>query len=101
MERRQFTREFKIEAVKLVRERGIAVEQAARDLSVHEDVFPKWVKDFTADPQKTFPGHGHMRPEQLEIERLQREVHNLKAERNVPAWEAAGYLGMSTGMIEL
>lgn len=35
MERRKFTREFKLEAVKLVRERGVTVAQAARDLGVH------------------------------------------------------------------
>ena len=33
MERRKFTREFKLEAVKLIRERGVTVAQAARDLS--------------------------------------------------------------------
>src|SRR5262249_39075541 len=38
MERRRFTREFKVEAVKLVRERGVAVRQAARDLIVQESV---------------------------------------------------------------
>jgi hypothetical protein len=36
MERRRFTREFKIEAVKLVRERGVSVRQAARDLNVRQ-----------------------------------------------------------------
>jgi hypothetical protein len=35
MERRKFSREFKLEAVKLVRERGVSVAQAARDLDVH------------------------------------------------------------------
>ena len=35
MARRTFTREFKLEAVKLVRERGVTVAQAARDLGVH------------------------------------------------------------------
>jgi transposase-like protein len=30
MDRRRHTREFKVEAVKLVRERGVAVKQAAR-----------------------------------------------------------------------
>ena len=35
MERRKFTREFKLEAVKLVHERGVTVAQAARDLGVH------------------------------------------------------------------
>jgi transposase len=83
MERRRFTREFKVEAVKLVRERGVAVKQAARDLNVHENVLRKWVKDFAADPQQAFPGHGQMKPEQLEIERLRREVQKLKAERDI------------------
>jgi transposase len=83
MERRRFTREFKVEAVKLVKERGVAVRQAARDLNVHENVLRKWVKELGADPQHAFPGHGQMKPEQLEIERLRREVQKLKAERDI------------------
>jgi len=46
MERRRFGREFKLEAVKLVRERGVTVAQAARDLDLHENLLRKWVKDF-------------------------------------------------------
>lgn len=34
--RRQLSRIFKAEAVKLVAERGVAVAQAAQDLDVHE-----------------------------------------------------------------
>lgn len=57
--RRVFTREFKVEveAVKLVRDRGVSVAQAARELGVHENVLArqfeasapnqKWVADFT------------------------------------------------------
>jgi len=83
MERRRFGREFKLEAVKLVRERGVTVAQAARDLDLHENLLRKWVKDFAADPRHAFPGPGQMKPEQLEIERLRREVHKLKAERDI------------------
>ena len=83
MERRRFSREFKLEAVKLVRERGVAAAQAARDLDVHENVLRKWVREFAADPQHSFPGQGQMKPEQLEIERLRREVHKLKTERDI------------------
>ncbi len=83
MERRRFGREFKLEAVKLVRERGVTVAQTARDLDLHENLLRKWVKDFAADPQHAFPGQGQMKPEQLEIERLRREVHKLKAERDI------------------
>ena len=83
MERRRFSREFKLEAVKLVRERGVAAAQAARDLDVHENVLRKWVKEFAADAQQAFPGQGQVKPEQLEIERLRREVQKLKAERDI------------------
>jgi transposase len=81
MQRRRFAREFKVEAVKLVRERRVSVAQAARDLDVHENVLRKWVKEFGSDPVQAFPGYGQMKPEQLEIERLRREVSRLKAER--------------------
>jgi transposase len=53
--RRRFTRKFKVEAVKLVRERGDAVKQAARDLNLHPNGLHRWLKDFAVDPQH-FPG---------------------------------------------
>lgn len=83
MARRQFTREFKIEAVRLVRERGVSAAQASRDLSVHENVLRKWMRDFDADPGHAFPGQGHMKPVEAGIERLKREVQKLKAERDI------------------
>jgi transposase len=83
MQRRKFSREFKIETVRLIKERGVSVAQAARDLEVHENVLRKWVREFAADPGQAFPGHGQMKPEQLEIERLRREVARLKAERDI------------------
>ena len=83
MQRRKFRREFKVEAVKLVRERGVFVAQAFRDLGVHENVLRKWVKEFGSDPVQAFPGHGQMKAEQLEIERLRREITKPKAERDI------------------
>jgi transposase len=83
MQRRKFAREFKLEAARMVRECGVAVRQAARDLDVHENVLRKWVKGLAADPGHAFPGHGQMKPEQLEIERLRRELARMKAERDI------------------
>jgi transposase len=96
MGRRRFDRAFKLEAVKLVRERGVSAAQAARDLGVHENVLRKWVKEFAADPQHAFPGQGQMKPEQLEIERLRREVIRLKAERDILKKAAAYFAKEST-----
>jgi len=83
MQRRKFSREFKLEAVKLVRERGVSVSQAARDLDLHENVLRKWVSEQAADPGSAFPGHGVLKPEQQEIERLRRELARMKAERDI------------------
>ena len=83
MKRRAFSRAFKLEAVKLVQERGVSVVQAARDLDVAESVLRRWIRDASADPRQAFPGHGQMRPEQQEIDRLRREVAKLKAERDI------------------
>jgi len=43
----------------------------------------KWVREYGDDPSQSFPGKGQMKPEQLEIERLRREVAKLKAERDI------------------
>src|SRR5437870_1387084 len=83
MERRKFTREFKLEAVRLIKERGVSYVQAARDLGVHVSQLRDWVKKFADDPEHAFPGHGQMKPEQLEVARLKREVTKLKAERDI------------------
>lgn len=42
MGRRVFPREFKVEAVRLIRERGVSVAQAARDLEIHENMLRHW-----------------------------------------------------------
>ena len=83
MQRRKFGREFKLEAVRLVKDRGVAEAQAARDLDVHENVLRKWVRELSGDPQHAFPGHGQMKPEQQEIDRLRKEVAKLKAVRDI------------------
>jgi transposase len=83
MGRRRFGREFKIEAVRLIKERVVSVAQASRDLDVHQNVLRKWERDLASDPAQAFPGHGQMKPDQLEIEKLRREVAKLKAERDI------------------
>ena len=83
MERRKFTRELKLEAVRLIRDVGVSYAQASRDLGVHTHVLRNWVREFESDPKEPFPGQGQLKPEQAEIERLKREVIRLKAERDI------------------
>ena len=90
MERRKFTREFKLEAVKLMRDCGMTVAQAARDLGVQGTVWRRGVQECTVDSQQAFPGQGQMKPEPAELARLRREVLTLKAERDI-LQKAAAY----------
>src|SRR6185369_2003309 len=81
-ERRKFTPEFKLEAVRLIKDRGVSYAQASEDLNVHTSQLRDWVKKFSDDPQHAFPGNGQMKPEQLEIARLKREVAKLSGARH-------------------
>lgn len=80
---RKFTREFKLETARLIKDRGVSYVQASQDLGVHTSQLRDWVKKLADDPQHAFPGQGQMKPEQLEIARLKREVTKLKAELNI------------------
>lgn len=83
MGRRKFTPEFKLEAIKLVRERGMTVRQAAGDLGLHENLLRRWIKDVTVHREQAFPGPGRMRPDDAEVARLRRELARTKAERDI------------------
>ena len=94
--RRTFSGEFKREAVRLIKERGVSVAQAARDLDLHENVLRKWVRELSGDPEHAFPGQGQMKPEQAEIARLKKEVAKLRMERDILKKAAAYFAKEST-----
>jgi transposase len=83
MEGRKSMREFKLEAVNLIKDRGMSSAQVAKDLVVHPTQLRNWVKALADDPQHSFPGRGQMKPEPG-IACLKREVAKLKAERDIP-----------------
>ena len=56
MERRKFTREFKLEAVRLIKQRGVSYTQASEDLGVHQSQLRSWVKAFADDRSRRFLG---------------------------------------------
>src|SRR5262245_22732729 len=85
MERRKFTREFKLEAVRLIKVRGVSYGQASQDLNVHVSQLGDWVKKFSDDPQHASPAKVRWKPEQLEIARIKREAAKLKAQISLAA----------------
>ncbi len=108
MTRRKFSREFKVEAVRLVTDRGVAVAQAARDLDVAESVLRRWMRDGGPDCHRSegrpdavtlataFPGNGQMRADLAEIAALKKEVARLRAERDILKKAAAFFAREAT-----
>ena len=83
MVRRKFTKEFKVKAVKLVTDRGVAVAQAARYLDLAESVLRRWMRETAVAPIMAFPGNGQRRAKLAEIAALKKEIAKLKAERDI------------------
>jgi transposase len=56
--RRSLSREFKLEAVRLVTESGLSVAQVSRDPGVRESVLGRWKKQLAEDPVGPPPAGG-------------------------------------------
>jgi len=81
-QRRRFSREFKLEAVKLVKEGGVGITEAARDLGVHDTSLRRWIQQFDIDRGGGQAG-ALTTEEKEELRRLRREVRTLRMEREV------------------
>jgi transposase len=81
--RRRFTREFKIETVKLATNGDNSAAQVAADMGIHPNTLYKWVRQYSDKPQEAFPGIGHMTSEAEMIRQLKRENERLKMERDI------------------
>jgi len=84
--RRQFTREFKLEAVRQVIEGRQSVAAVAQLLGIRPDMLRAWkrqVEGLARDTGKNvFTGHGKGTGQEAELKRLRREVERLEQERD-------------------
>ncbi|MCZ2267860.1 MAG: transposase [Ignavibacteriales bacterium] len=81
--RRSFDKEFKVSAVKLVLESGKSVKTIAAELGISDNTLFNWKKKYLQDARDAFPGKGHMKPEQEELRKKDREIARLKMERDI------------------
>ena len=83
MARKTYTREFKLQAVRLLTDRGLSVAEAARQLGVGENCLRNWRAAAQQRGESAFPGQGNLSPAEDELRRLRAEVHRLRAERDL------------------
>jgi transposase len=77
-----YSREYKLEAVKLAKELGSA-SQAAHSLGVSVSTMCKWVNEYKDIGQSAFPGKGKLQPEAEELRQLRQQVKRLEMEKEV------------------
>ena len=80
--RRTFSKDFKLEAVKLVKSGGLSVSAAARDLGIEQTSLRHWVRQYEVDHGKG-PAGSLTSQEQEELRRLRRENRQLRMEREI------------------
>jgi transposase len=78
-----FTREFKMEAVKLAESGKKPITQIARDLGISDSAIHNWRKLYGVHGEQAFPGSGHQTPQEEEIRQLKRENELLRQERDI------------------
>lgn len=81
--RRKFTKEYKVEAVRLSRQPAMTVVKAARDLGIRAKDLYRWRGELAEAPAEAFPGKGRRRISEQELERLRRENEQLRMEREI------------------
>ncbi len=79
-QRRKFTKEFKLETVKLVKEGPRSISQIARDLDLTESALRNWIRQYDID---TGNREGTTTAERLEQQQLRAEVRQLRMEREI------------------
>src|SRR6202142_2905818 len=73
LSRRQFTKEFKLAAVRRL-EQGVSIGEAARALEVNPNVLQRWRREFRQGSGNAFPGNGKQRWSEGRIAELERKA---------------------------
>lgn len=83
LERRQYSKEFKINAVKLITEQGQRITQTARELGIHENMLYKWREQYGKESEEAFRGNGKLTTRDDYIRKLEQENKRLRDERDI------------------
>jgi len=81
--RRSFSKEFKVNAVKMILEEGKKTTEVARQLGISDQLLYKWKRHYLDDHEEAFPGNGILKSKDEYIRQLEKDVKRLKDERDI------------------
>ena len=83
--RRQYSEEFKKEAVEYSLTSEKTVEEVARDLGISHHNLSRWRSEYSKRGELAFPGHGreNLTPQEEKLKKLQKELNDVRIERDI------------------
>jgi transposase len=96
MARKTYTREFKLQALRMITVQGLSIAEVARRLGVRDNLLRNWKKKAEQKGPDAFPGQGNLSPADAELARLRAENLRLRAERDLLKKAAAYFANPPT-----
>lgn len=81
--KRSYTKEFKVEACKLVLNEGQKPRCVAEKLGINPVMLYRWVDEYRTDGEEAFVGKGHQKPAGAELRKLRKENEELRIENEI------------------
>ena len=87
--RRTYSREFKLEAVRLWQTTDKSGAEIERELGIGSGCLSRWKQKYLNDGKRAFPGHGRVPAGEDEFRRVKRELEIMRQERDILKKEVA------------
>ena len=82
-QRRKFSREYKIEAVRRIVDGDATAAEVARSLGLEPNLLYGWVRQFKAEAKEAIRGNGKLTAQDEELRRLRRQLADVTEERDI------------------
>ena len=83
MEKKVYTKEFKLGAARMVVDEKGKASKVAQNLGVSNSALVKWIRDYKRHGSGAFPGKGLLAPADDELKQLQKDNRRLTMERDL------------------
>ncbi len=82
--RKQYTKEFKLDAISLVLDQGHTTSKVSRSLEINANMLRRWIREYQVDDaDQSFRCNGKLTLEKEEIRQLKAQIKQLKLEKEI------------------
>lgn len=81
--RKTYDKEFKLQAVNMVKEDGKRIAEVARELDLAEQTLHNWVKKYYQGNESAFVGSGNVHPENKMERDYKKRIRDLEEENAI------------------